>query len=95
MLWDLCEAGEDWALTLANEAGRALGRGLGSISNAVNPEVAIVSGGLSLGQRFLEPSLMAALNFHTIPPARGALQLEWGGRAEDFSLVGIADLARS
>ena len=92
-LWAICESGEEWALTLASEAGRALGRGLGSISNALNPELVILSGGLSAGRPFLEPSLLVALDRHAIPPARQSLRLEWAGRAEDFSLTGIADLA--
>ena len=94
-LWELCEAGEDWALELAGEEGRALGRGIGSISNAINPEVVVLSGGLCAGRAFLEPAMNKAVNRHTIPPARNALKVEWGGRAEEFSLVGIADLAES
>lgn len=94
-LWALCDAGEAWALELAGEAGRALGRGIGSISNAMNPEVVVLSGGLCFGRRFLEPALNETLNQHAIPPAREALQVEWGGRAEEYSLVGVADLAAS
>lgn len=94
-LWSLCEAGETWALELACEAGEALGRGIGSISNAINPEVVVLSGGLCFGRKFLEPALQETLAVHAIPPAREALKVEWGGRAEEFSLVGIADLAES
>ena len=89
-----CGAEEEWALALAQEVGRALGRGLASISNALNPEVLILSGGLCHGREFLEEAVNAALDFHAIPPARAALKLEWAGRAEDLSLIGAADLAR-
>ena len=81
-------------MTLAEEVGKALGRGLASITNAVNPEVLILSGGLCHGREFLEGAVNAALDFHAIPPARAAVELEWAGRAEDLSLIGAADLAR-
>ena len=92
--FEACRSSEEWALTLAEEVGKALGRGLASITNAVNPEVLILSGGLCHGREFLEGAVNAALDFHAIPPARAAVELEWAGRAEDLSLIGAADLAR-
>lgn len=89
---DGAAAGEDWALAVCAEAGAALGRGLRNVVNLLNPDVVLLVGGLSAGREHFEPSLRAALEAGTVGPALARVKLEWLGRSEALSIVGVADL---
>jgi glucokinase len=92
-LWAACDASEDWALDLAKAAGTALGRGMASIANAVNPEQILLTGGLTAGQVHLEGPMNAAFKCHCISTAQEAVEVVWAGRAENFAILGAASLA--
>jgi len=94
-LWRACGAGEGWALGLAEEAGAALGRGMASISNAVNPSELHLTGGLVAGKEHLEAAVSAAFEAHCISTARKAVEVKWAGRADKAAILGVADLASS
>jgi glucokinase len=58
---ELARAGDPAALAAAGDVGRALGAGIASLVNALDPDVVVVGGGvLGLGELLLEPARMEA-----------------------------------
>ena len=92
-LWQACRDNEAWAQELTQDAGTALGRAMAIFVNMLNPEVVLIAGGLTEGKAYLEPSALSAFEQHAISTARDSVSIVWSGGAEQYSLLGVADLA--
>lgn len=88
------DEGALWAQGVLAGAAEHLGKGLVTLVNLFNPDVVVLTGGLAVGRRWLEPA-EKWLRRHGVPPSVDHVQVVWGGRAEHYAIVGAATLAES
>ena len=85
-------SGDSATLRVLDDAGAAIGRGLASIANLVNPEVIVIGGPLAgLGQILLEPIRRGMLR-HAVPSvgeATGLVMSSLGDRAEALGAASL------
>lgn len=86
------EEGEEWALTVMDQAADALGRALTIYVNLFAPDAVVLTGGLAAARPLLEPRALAWLRDHGIAASVDNTRLEWMGRADDLSIRGAAML---
>lgn len=84
------EAGEPWAQDVVREAGEALGKGLVTFVNLFNPDVVVISGGLTAAEHLLRPPSDAWLQRYGIRPSVEWCSIVWEGRADPFAITGAA-----
>jgi glucokinase len=84
------EAGEAWAQDVVREAGEALGKGLVTFVNLFNPDVVVISGGLTAAEHLLRPPSDAWLRRYGIRPSVEWCSIVWEGRADPFAITGAA-----
>ncbi|WP_085368746.1 ROK family protein [Leifsonia sp. NCR5] len=85
----LADQGDECAATTIRVAATALGRTIGGLVNAIDPDIVVIGGGLSAtGARWWAP-LRAGIDLETIPAATGrpVVAAELGG---DAAIVGAA-----
>jgi glucokinase len=75
------------------ESGRYLGMAIASIVNAIDPEVVVLTGGMSGAHRFFMETLKAAFRAGVFPPARDAVRIEIGTLGGDAGIIGAALVA--
>jgi glucokinase len=95
---DLAEAVAAKDLVALKEVQRAahfLGVGLGSLINALGPELLIIGGGVAgaLGEPYLE-LVRSATRSHAITDPEGKVRIELGALGDDAGILGAALLAR-
>jgi glucokinase len=95
---DLSEAVAARDLVALKEVQRAahyLGVGLGSLMNALGPEIVIVGGGVpgALGEPYLE-LVRSAARSQAITDPEGKMRIERGALGDDAGILGAALLAR-
>jgi predicted NBD/HSP70 family sugar kinase/biotin operon repressor len=82
---DLVAAGDLGAARVVNDAGRAIGRVLADLCNALNPEAIIVGGELSQVGEPLLSGIRESIDRHALPAAAAGVRVllgELGDRAE-------------
>jgi glucokinase len=84
------DAGESWAIEVCDCAADALGRGLVTLVNIFNPDTVLLTGGLAGARHRFESRAQAILDAGGIGPSRDRLELIWGPRAEEFSILGVS-----
>ena len=69
---DAAQAGDAVAIDALQIVGQALGSGIASLVNALNPELVVLGGSLSLAGEFLLPVIESELDEHalTVEPQR-------------------------
>jgi len=82
------DAGERWAIEICDAAAGALGRGLVSLVNIFNPDTVLLTGGLARARHRFEPLALATLKAGAIGPSLEQVELVWGPRSEEFSIIG-------
>ena len=88
--------GDVGALSLLRELGDYLGQGLASIVAALDPEVCIIGGGVSIaGEKLTEPIYFSYLNSLPAKGYRPELQVIAAKLGNEAGIIGAADLARS
>lgn len=90
----LADQGEGWARDVWDEAADGLGRGLVTIVNVFDPDLLVITGGLTAAQHRLWPRAEAYLKRHGIPPSVAWTRVLWEGRADPYAIVGAALAAR-
>ena len=91
LVTERAHAGDPVALGAAADVGRALGAGIASLVNALDPEVVVVGGGvLGLGELLLEPARVEA---RARALAGDRVRLEAARFGEDAGMLGAALLA--
>lgn len=78
LIVDAAQAGDAVALAALEDVGRALGAGIASLVNALNPELVVLGGSLSLAGEFLLPVIEAEL---------GRRALRWNRRAARVAIA--------
>ncbi len=88
--------GDVGALSLLRELGDYLGQGLASIVAALDPEVCIIGGGVSIaGEKLTEPIYFSYLNNLPAKGYRPELEVIAAKLGNEAGIIGAADLARS
>jgi glucokinase-like ROK family protein len=78
LIVDAAQAGDAVALAALEDVGRALGAGVASLVNALNPELVVLGGSLSLAGEFLLPVIESEL---------GRRALRWNRRAARVAIA--------
>lgn len=91
-LLDLVAAGDLGACRVVNDAGRAIGRVLADLCNAVNPEAVIVGGELSEAGEPLLGGIREALDRYALPGAAAVVEVVHGELGERAEVLGALAL---
>lgn len=78
LIVDAAQAGDAVALAALEDVGHALGAGIASLVNALNPELVVLGGSLSLAGEFLLPVIEGEL---------GRRALRWNRRAAQIAIA--------
>ncbi|HEU5210184.1 MAG TPA: ROK family protein [Longimicrobiales bacterium] len=89
------KAGDPLARTLVREIEDALVAGLGSITNALNPEVIILGGGVIEALPQLLEECRQRLSLQALPVSAAAVRVERAALAGDAGAIGAAAWART
>ena len=91
---ELAHDGDPVALDAMEAVGRALGVGLSSIVNMLNPEVIVIGGGvIAAGEMLLAPARREMLA-RALTPARDAVRVVPAAFGDEAGMIGAAILAR-
>ena len=91
---EMAHDGDPVALDAIGTVGRALGVGLSSIVNVLNPEVIVIGGGvIAAGDMLLAPA-REELAARALRPARDAVRVVAAAFGEEAGMIGAALLAR-
>lgn len=95
-LAEMYQRGDSIALTLVEDAARALGAAIGGSVNLLSPEVIVIGGGLAtaLGESFLERIWEFATRY-TLPHVTEGVRCVPATLGDDAGIVGGAAFARS
>lgn len=95
-LADFYDNDESLAVTLIDDAARALGAAIGSVINLMSPEVIVIGGGLAgaLGETFLERIWDIAQKY-TLPGAAEGVKFVAAGLEDDAGIIGAAAYAKA
>jgi predicted NBD/HSP70 family sugar kinase len=84
------DVGDAEAIISFSEAGSALGQGLSTIINFLNPEKIILGGPLSIAAPYMLPSVNEAVRRHCLPEIGQKVSVELSQFGPDASLIGAA-----
>ena len=91
---ELAHDGDPVALDALETVGRALGVGLSSLVNVLNPEVIVIGGGvIAAGEMLLEPA-RREMRERALLPARDAVRVVAAEFGEEAGMIGAALMAR-
>ena len=91
---ELAHDGDPVALDAMGAVARALGVGLSSIVNMLNPEVIVIGGGvIAAGEMLLGPARQEMLS-RALTPARDTVRIVPAAFADEAGMIGAAVLAR-
>jgi predicted NBD/HSP70 family sugar kinase len=82
------DAGDIEAIDSFSEAGLAMGQGLSTLINFLNPEKVIIGGPLSLAAPYMLPAVVEAVNRHCLPEIAQKVSVELSQFGPDASLIG-------
>lgn len=88
MVVDAAQAGDRVAIEALRSQGRALGSGIASLVNALNPELVVLGGSLSLAGEFVLPVIEAELSEHALRWSRSAAQVVTAQHRSDACVMG-------
>ncbi len=89
------QAGDPLATELFAELGGWLGKGIADLVAVVDPELAVVGGGVvDAGDLLMEPARQAFRRHLTARGFRGELRIEVAEMGNEAGIIGAADLAR-
>jgi glucokinase len=91
---ELAHDGDPVARDAIETVGRALGVGLSSLVNVLNPEVIVIGGGvIAAGEMLLEPA-RAEMLARALAPARDAVRIVAASFGEQAGMIGAALMAQ-
>jgi glucokinase len=95
LVTELAHDGDEAAIAAVAVVGRWLGVGLASITNALDPEVIVIGGGvIACGDLLLEPA-RAELRARALPSLADQVRVEAARFGAESGMLGAALLARS
>lgn len=94
LVTELGHEGDGAAREALERVGRALGVGLASIANALDPEVIVIGGGVVAAAELLLGPARAELSARALPPVAAAVRVEPARFGAESGMLGAAVLAR-
>ncbi|MBQ3438037.1 MAG: ROK family protein [Fusobacterium sp.] len=91
-IFDCAKKGDKFSLSLVEYESDYLAMGIGSILNVVNPEVLVISGGISLAGEILLNAVKTKLKLYTMPPALENFEIRLGELGNDAGIKGAVAL---
>jgi predicted NBD/HSP70 family sugar kinase len=85
--------GDSAALTVLDEAARAIGLALSHAVNLLNPELIVVGGDLAAGDELMAPRIREQMQRHALPQLAASVGLVASTLGPDIRLRGAASLA--
>lgn len=94
-LADLYQKGDPVALTVVDDAARAVGAAIASVVNLLSPEVVVIGGGVAgaLGDSFIERVWDFAQRY-TLPGATDGMRCVAAALGDNSGIIGCASFAR-
>jgi glucokinase len=91
---ELAHDGDPVARDAIETVGRALGVGLASLVNVLNPEVIVIGGGvIAAGEMLLEPARQE-MRLRALAPARDAVRVAAAAFGDEAGMIGAALMAQ-
>lgn len=91
-IFDCAKRGDKFSLELVNYESDYLAMGIGSLLNIINPEVLVISGGISLAGDILIDNIREKLKLYTMPPALENFQIVLGELGNEAGIKGAMAL---
>ncbi len=87
------ENGDKDALEVFQNAGKYLGKVLAYAANILDPEMILISGGLSNSWNLMESAFKAEFETNTIPPLKGKIKIVMSNLGEFSTALGASTIA--
>lgn len=81
--------GDEFAISILNKVGLAMGKGLSVIIQLLNPEIIVLSGQLSKANQFVLTPIQQSLNTHCLENISSNVKIVLSKHGEDSGLLGI------
>lgn len=91
-IFDCAKRGDKFSLDLVDYESEYLAMGIGSLLNIINPEVLVISGGISLAGDILLDSVKEKLKLYTMPPALENFEIVLGELGNEAGIKGAMAL---
>lgn len=91
-IFDCAKKGDKFSLDLVDYESDYLAMGIGSLLNIINPEILVISGGISLAGDILLDSVREKLKLYTMPPALEKCEIVLGKLGNEAGVKGAAAL---
>lgn len=88
MVVDAAQAGDQVALRSLEEVGHSLGVGIASLLNALNPEIVVLGGVLSIASEFLFPVVHEEIQKRALPWNRETIEIKRAAHGSDACVKG-------
>ncbi len=85
--------GDETALEVLEETGRYLGIGIATLVNVINPDIVVLSGGLSFAADILIPAVWVEVRERAFEVMQEQLRIETAALQNEAGIVGAAMLA--
>lgn len=92
-IYTAANAGDPVALGALQETGIALGNGIATIINILNPSLVVIGGAMSRASEYLLPAVESVIELHTLPQVRDHVRVVISEFGENAIAVGAATLA--
>lgn len=89
-VYDKWQAGEPWAFSVFNTAGRYLGIMLAGLANALNPEIFVIGGGVIAGWDAYYDTVRAEVDTRAYPAAARRAPIVRAELGDNAGLIGVA-----
>lgn len=89
----LADSGNEHALTVLQDAGRILGRGIAEAAKLLDIRQVSISGGLTGAWEHFFPALQKELDKRLLPPLVGKIRVQCSSLGDDAGILGAATLA--
>jgi predicted NBD/HSP70 family sugar kinase len=81
--------GDEFAISILNKVGMAMGKGLSLIIQLLNPKVIVLSGQLSKANQYVLTPIQQSLNKHCLENISRNIEIKLSKHGEDSGLLGI------
>ena len=90
LIIDAAHNGDRFAISMINEVGKSLGKGISYLIQILNPEIVILDGILSKAKEYLITPIKQSLYNHCLPKVREDTQIILSPLGDDIGIIGSA-----
>ncbi len=84
--------GDEFCISILNDIGKAMGKGLTYIIQLLNPEIIVMSGPLSKGKQFVFSPIQQSLNKLCLEKISGNTKIVISDMGDHSALLGLSEL---